>query len=220
MVCAKIITINYSVSNSCGTSTVSHSMTVDPLPTTPAAITGAAAVCIGSSATLSDVTSGGAWSSSNTLVATVGSTGSVSGIATGPATISYTLTNGCGSSSVTDVIAVDSTPVVLGNNGCSILCANAAATFSDITGGGSWSSSNTATATVNGGGIVTGLQPGTLLLPIQLQMFASSTHGHHGCNNKSAACNPGSNNRHINGMYGNNYHFRRRAERRHMEQRQ
>jgi hypothetical protein len=55
-------------------------------------ITGPSALCAGSADTLTDATTGGAWSSSAPGVAAVGSgTGLVTGIAPGTATITYTL---------------------------------------------------------------------------------------------------------------------------------
>ena len=71
-------------------------------------ITGNTMFCVGSSAALSDTTAGGTWSSTNTMVATIGSTGIVTGIAPGTAIISYL---GAGiSASVT--IVVNSIPIV------------------------------------------------------------------------------------------------------------
>ena len=62
----------------------------------PAAITGAAIITVGSSATLACVTTGGNWSSSNTALGTVGSiSGVVTGISSGTITISYTIPSGC-----------------------------------------------------------------------------------------------------------------------------
>jgi len=57
----------------------------------PAPITGPDSVCAGSSITLADATTGGTWSSSNTGVATVGSSsGIVTGVGGGTTTITYT----------------------------------------------------------------------------------------------------------------------------------
>ena len=52
------------------------------------AITGTPTVCVGSTTALTDPGSGGTWSSSNGLVATVGTSGIVTGMAAGTATIS------------------------------------------------------------------------------------------------------------------------------------
>lgn len=65
---------------------------------------------IGSSITLSNATTGGTWSSSATSVATVGSSGIVTGVAEGTATISYTVSNACGTVAATRVVKV--TPVL------------------------------------------------------------------------------------------------------------
>lgn len=59
-------------------------------------ISGSSTVCVGASTTLSDTTTGGTWSSSNTSIATIGSTGIVTGISSGTVTISYTVSNSCG----------------------------------------------------------------------------------------------------------------------------
>lgn len=62
------------------------------LYTNIAPITGTFTVCANSTVPLSDATTGGTWSSSNTTNATVGSsTGIVTGVAAGTATISYTV---------------------------------------------------------------------------------------------------------------------------------
>ena len=67
-------------------------------------IYGISSICAGGTTTLSDTTAGGSWSSSNTLIANVGSgTGVVTGVSAGTATISYTLSTGCTSSTAVTV---------------------------------------------------------------------------------------------------------------------
>ena len=61
---------------------------VESFPTVNA-ITGNAQVCVGTSTLLSNLTSGGIWSSTNTAIATVSSTGNVTGKAIGLDTIQY-----------------------------------------------------------------------------------------------------------------------------------
>ncbi len=64
--------------------------------TASAPITGPNGVCAGSSITLSDTTTGGVWSSSNTSLATVGTgSGIVTGVANGTPTISYSAPGSC-----------------------------------------------------------------------------------------------------------------------------
>jgi hypothetical protein len=78
--------------------TNSHSVlvTVNPPPFV-AVIGGTKTVCLGNKTTLTDATAGGTWSSLTTSVATVNSSGTVTGLNAGTATILYTITNtgGC-----------------------------------------------------------------------------------------------------------------------------
>ncbi len=102
--------ISYSVTNACGTAVATRTMTVSA-PTTVAAITGATTVCPGNTITLADATTGGVWSSTNTTIATVSTTGVVRGIAAGSDTIKYSVTNASGCTSfATTVITVLAAP--------------------------------------------------------------------------------------------------------------
>jgi len=90
-----IVTINYAVTNTCGTTTVTKDITVIALPVV-AAITGSNNVCLGLSTTLSNTSVGGVWSSSNPAVVTI-TNGIVIGESIGTASIIYTLTDAvCG----------------------------------------------------------------------------------------------------------------------------
>lgn len=75
-------------------------VTINPLPVV-AAITGLRSVKVGSAISLTNTTAGGSWSSSNAAVASISSTGVVTGIAVGNTiiTYSYTNNNGCSNSS-------------------------------------------------------------------------------------------------------------------------
>lgn len=59
-------------------------------------ITGIDSVCPGLTKTLIDTVSGGVWSTGNSTVATVSAAGVVTGLTPGTATITYTVTNECG----------------------------------------------------------------------------------------------------------------------------
>jgi hypothetical protein len=89
--------------------------------TTP--ITGNNTVCVNQLLLLSNATSGGTWSSSNTAVATVNSFGLVSGISAGPAVITYTVPSGGCQLVANFPITVNSTLVftIVGN---STVCPN------------------------------------------------------------------------------------------------
>jgi hypothetical protein len=98
--------ITYTVTFSCGTAFTTFPVTINGLPS-PAAITGSPSVCQGSTTVLSDATPGGVWSNSN---ATISGAGMVSGLLLGLDTVSYAVTNGCGTVSATWPMSVD--PVV------------------------------------------------------------------------------------------------------------
>jgi gliding motility-associated-like protein len=88
--------VTYSFGNGTCNTTTTASVTIYALPTVEA-ITGTASVCAGSTTQLSSATVGGVWSTSDNAIATVNTTGLVSGVSAGTATISYTVTNtnGC-----------------------------------------------------------------------------------------------------------------------------
>ncbi|MES2702562.1 MAG: zinc-dependent metalloprotease family protein [Bacteroidota bacterium] len=92
-------TISYVVTNGCGTGGATRVVTVSA-PTVVAPITGTLSRCVGQTTTLSDITAGGTWSSSNTAIATITAGGVVSGVSAGTSIISYSVTNagGCVSS--------------------------------------------------------------------------------------------------------------------------
>ena len=124
--------------------------------TTP--ITGLTTVCQATTTPLSDSVSGGTWSSSATGIASVGSgTGIVTGGSTaGTATISY-VTTGCTQTfSMTNVL----NPSAI--TGTTSVCQTFTTTLANTVTGGTWSSANTAIATVDAAtGVVTGVGVGT-----------------------------------------------------------
>lgn len=155
-------TISYTVTNICGTSTATKVVTVNAIP---ASLAGPASVDVGSDVLFS--LAGGTWSSSDPGIATVDATGTISGVSSGTATISYTLSNACFSFTVTKPISVNTVPLSP-ITGTLVLCVGNTSTLSDATAGGSWSSGNAAVATVSGTGIVTGVSPGTATISYTL----------------------------------------------------
>ncbi|MBX2907205.1 MAG: Ig-like domain-containing protein [Taibaiella sp.] len=145
------VTITYTLSNSCYTTTV---LTVDP---SPQPITGANTACAGSTSLLSSATPAGTWSSSNLTKASVdASTGLVTGVATGTATISYTLVDGC---FATRSFTVNATPAPIA--GITMVCEGQTTSLTTTPAGGTWSSNNTLVATVGATGFYTGVNAGT-----------------------------------------------------------
>ena len=118
-----------------------------------APITGTHVICIGITLPLSDATTGGTWSSSNTAIATVGSgTGMVTGISAGTATITYTV----GASYVTYTETI--TPLPAPITGIPTVCVGSTTLLSDVTSGGIWISMAPASASVGTGvGLVSGI---------------------------------------------------------------
>ena len=139
-------------------------VTINPLPVV-AAITGNTNVCIANTTNLSDATTGGAWSSLNTSVATVNNvTGVVTGVAAGTATINYTVTivaTGC-SDAANTTVTVNAPPTVAPITGNFNVCTGGTSPLDDATAGGSWSSGSTGIATIDPStGVVNGVSPGT-----------------------------------------------------------
>jgi len=145
--------INYSTG--CGAD-VTHTITAIAAP---AAIGGAATICAGATAQLSQSVAMGTWSSSNTNVATVNATGLVSAIIAGPVTITYA--TGCGLDA-TKALTVIAAPA--GISGASSVCNGQNIQLSNTVAGGTWSSNTPAVATVNGSGLVSSVAAGTTVV--------------------------------------------------------
>ena len=168
-------TISYTLTTTCGTATSTAGITVNSLPATPPAITGATSVCQGSTTTLANATTGGTWSSSNTSVATITTTGIVTGVSSGSVIITYTVTNSCGATYITAPLTINSLPVVAAITGSTTLCTTTSVTLSNTTTGGTWSSSLPSVATVNALGVVTGLASGTSTISYTVTNACGST---------------------------------------------
>ena len=133
-------------------------------PPDPGIITGVSTLCAGSSATLTNTVSGGSWSSANASVATISSTGIVTGVAAGTTTISYIVTNSFASSYATMVITVIALPSAGTITGIATVTAGSTTTLSNATTGGTWSSGATDIATVSSTGIVSSVAAGTAII--------------------------------------------------------
>lgn len=158
-------TITYTAHTySCGNSTTTYSVTVNPLPDA-GSISGTDTLCPGTTATLaSSGMAGGTWLSSVPLVATVSASGIVTALAPGSNTISYRVTTAtCGSDTATFPLYVRSLPDAGSVAGGSTVCVGFTLTLTDSSPGGVWSSSNPAIASV-AGGIVTGQSTGTAVI--------------------------------------------------------
>jgi hypothetical protein len=99
-------TISYAVTNICNTG---YATTVVNVEAPAGSITGPDTVCEGASIILSTNPTGGDWASSNATIASVTTAGSVTGMSPGLASITYSLTNSCGTTTSTYMVHVFST---------------------------------------------------------------------------------------------------------------
>ncbi len=153
-------TIQYTVTNSCGSSVASYAITVNPFGSA-GSISGPSSVCVSGLITLTNTVAGGVWSSSNSN-ATVGSTsGIVTGILPGLDTISYTITGACGSASTQWVITVNSLPTAGTISGPTTLCEGSGVALTSSIPGGTWSASNSNVTVGSTSGVVIGVSAGT-----------------------------------------------------------
>ncbi|NDC42309.1 MAG: hypothetical protein EBZ77_12305, partial [Chitinophagia bacterium] len=153
--------ISYTVTNSCGSTTVHKNVVVKALPSA-GTLSGTSVICTGSSASLTPSVTGGAWSTASSGIASVNSSGLVTGVATGSTTISYTVTNSCSSAVATYAVSIIATPVAGGITGSSTACTGVALAYAYTgTPGGVWSTSNATVASVDGSGNIAPLTAGT-----------------------------------------------------------
>ena len=135
---------------------VTRAITVNPVPS---AIVGTPVVCLNQSATLTDATTPGTWSSTNTANVTIGSTtGVMTGVGVGTANIVYTLTS-TGCYAITTA-TVNPLPAPIGGTTTTVCGGGAAITLTETSTGGTWSSGATGTATVDASGVVYGVAAG------------------------------------------------------------
>jgi len=148
---AGVATVTYTMPAGC---TTTFSVTVSALP---AAISGSTHVCEGASITLTDG-GGGTWTSSSTTTAIIGATtGILTGELTGTTVVTYMLSSGC-SATVIDTVNTQPNAII----GADSVCATGQVLLSDITSGGTWTTSATGIATVSTAGTVTGIASGTV----------------------------------------------------------
>ncbi len=158
-----VATLSYVTGPSCLST---RSVTVHALPDA-GTITGPSVICAAATASMSASAPGGAWSSSNPSVATVGTGGTVSGIVPGIAVISYTLTEVCGTATTTTNITVSIAPAPIA--GTTTLCIGDTSLLTNAVSGGTWTSAVPTTADVDySSGMMTGLGAGTSVVTYSL----------------------------------------------------
>jgi hypothetical protein len=136
----------------------------------PDTIAGVGSICSGSSMSYTSLTIGGSWISSDTIVGIVNSVGTFTAISSGNTVISYVLPNGCGVSRAVTVNILPSS--ILGD---SVICENETVFVSSYPSGGTWKSSDTEIAKVNGFGTVEGISSGTAQITYELPTGCRAT---------------------------------------------
>jgi Secretion system C-terminal sorting domain/Bacterial Ig-like domain (group 2) len=129
----------------------------------PAILSGDENICVGLTTVFSATLSGGTWSSSNSAVAVVNAlTGIVTGMSSGTATITYTLTGmaPCVNETATRTVTVNAPPLQPSMQGFQGICVGSWTVFTADPPGGTWSSSNNAVAMVDNTGFILGGAPG------------------------------------------------------------
>ena len=132
--------ISYVVTNANGCTakdtakvTITLTPTVAPITTTAPSFD----VCVGSTIPLKDATAGGTWSSSNGSIATISSTGVVTGVSAGTDSIFYTITTTC-LQIVADtvIINVHSLPTAFNVTGGGAYCSGGSGVDISLSGSG------------------------------------------------------------------------------------
>jgi len=164
-VSAGTATITYTVTGTggCPAATATRTVTITT-PPSAGTLSGNQNLCVGSTDTYSSTVTGGEWSSSNPSVATVNSTGLVTGVSAGTATITYTVTGtgGCPAATATRTVTITDPPSAGTLSGTQDVCVNNTTLFSSTLAGGYWTSANTSIAQVERQtGLVIGVSAGT-----------------------------------------------------------
>ena len=158
-------TIRYIYSNICGSDTAIYPLTIIPIAAV-SVIGGPDSVCVNSTIVLTNTTTGGVWTSTDTTIAKIDSvTGVVLGVAQGVVVMHYTFTNFCGVADTTDTVYVNPLPFAdTISGGVDSVCIGTTLTLTDPAIGGVWSTSAPTVVTITSAGIATALSAGTAII--------------------------------------------------------
>lgn len=166
--------ISYLVTGTCGTTSATMHITVNPLPVT-GTILGPASFCALSVTLFTDAATGGTWGSSSTSLATITAFGFATGVSAGMDTITYSVTNTCGTVSAVKPVTIIPLAVAGVIAGPSMVCPGTTISLGDTITGGTWSSFATSIATISAAGVVTGISPGVDTLYYAVTTGCSAT---------------------------------------------
>jgi len=139
-VTAGVDTVFYRVGNACGISTTQQTVTVNPLPYA-GVISGPTSVCVGSTITLTDLPGGGAWLITNPALASISSSGVLTGLSAGVDVATYPVTNICGTAIASYSVTINPLPNAGTITGTDSVCVGDSVLLNDATalGAGTWS---------------------------------------------------------------------------------
>ncbi len=163
------VIIHYTtLSMSCGPLSASYPILVNPLPDA-GVISGANGTCVGSSITITASVAGGSWFDLNTITAAhvpAGLNDVITGVSIGADTIIYVVTTPtCGSDTAVKELGIVAANTPLPITGDSTVCVNDTIIVANSAIGGTWTSGNTAIATVDVvTGKVTGIAAGNVVI--------------------------------------------------------
>ena len=163
--------MSYSVTNNGCLTASSVMITVLSLPIV-LPITGINTVCQDLTTTLYDLTSSGAWLSTNPLIASINSsTGVVTGVSSGTVLMNYTVSSAGCSTTENILVTVNPTPVIAVITGTPKVCIGSMTSLYDATASGIWSSNSATIATISSTGIVTGVSAGTSIIDYEVSVL-------------------------------------------------
>jgi hypothetical protein len=110
---------------------------------------------------LSSSVGGGMWSTDNSAVATIDSSGNLVLLTEGTTTVSYTINNNCGLGSAITTAQVKPIPILTAITGKSIIITGNTTELRGRAPSGIWSSSDSSVAVIDAWGVVTGIANGT-----------------------------------------------------------
>ena len=156
---AGLTNISFTVTNACGSYAATRAITVGT-PIGP--VSGGHSICTGSTITLSDSAAGGFWitSNSNASLLSISPGVQITGISPGTDSISYSITNSCGTATSSVVVTINPLPNAGIIIGADSLCAGSGTLLLSTASGGVWSSLHSAIASVSDSGYVLGIMPG------------------------------------------------------------
>ncbi len=174
-------TVLYIVSGSCGSDTATQVITVAITPVA-ASISGADSICEGATLSLTASTGGGVWSSSDAGILSVTTGGAITANAPGMVTVSYALSNTCGTATTTHSVFV--IPAADCNNGVPGIAVEPITIYPNPTSGtfmvqipGAVSNASIMVTDVSGKVLqVIHPQPGQHLIQVSLTNLASGTY--------------------------------------------